>query len=138
MTVLKRKLNLIIKEIDPKTLNGRYLRENLRRIKLFIDDIVDGKITVASASSTSESPDIFNRYETHLVTANGQVTFILGSIPADPSNVRMIINACEMTNGTHFTIVGKNVTFNPITSGFALEVVNEFGDPDIVLFQYMV
>jgi hypothetical protein len=116
------------------------LRENLLRIKAFLDDIIDGNIPVGYASNAgvAQSPDAFNRYEPHFVTSLNQTAFVLVDTPLSPSKVSMQVNGQEMTNGIHFTVVGKNVTFIPGAAGFILELVNEFGEPDLIIFKYTV
>lgn len=135
-----RKIELLIREIDPTTKDGRYMRENLRRIKLFLDALVDGSASVAVSQSavTAQSPDSFNRYEAYYTTSNGQTSFTLAEDPKTPTKVSMQINGQEMTNGIHFTVMGKNVTFVPTAAQFALEVINEFGVPDLIIFKYVV
>ena len=146
MTVLNKKIELLIREIDPTDKNGRYMRENLRRLQLFLDGIVDGSISVgnsqnATTSQTSiisQSPDSFNRYESYLVASNGQTGFTLLDLPKTPDKVAMTVNGQDMTNNVHFTVSGKNVTFIPGAAGYILEAVNEFGVPDLILFKYTV
>lgn len=141
MNALSRKIELLIREITPDDKNGRYLRENLRRIKEFFDAIVDGDITVAVSElsfTSNQSPDPFNKYDAQLVTSNGQTIFNLANEPASPDKVKMVINGVEMTNGVHYTVSGQVVTFNPISAGFTLETVNQFGQPDQIIFTYMV
>ena len=135
-----RRIKLLIREIEPVDKNGRYMRENLKRIKLFLDGLIDGTIPVNTSisSSTGQSPDSFNRYEDYLVTSNGQTAFTLNEFPESPSKVNMQVNGQEMTNGIHFTVVGKNVTFDPVATQFDLEVSNEFGVPDLIIFKYVV
>lgn len=140
MSILKKKIELLIREIDPKDKNGRYLRENLRRIKQFFDDIIDGSIATGISETSliaQESPDAFNYYETQLVVSLNQTIFSLSTTPASPDKVAMAINGQFMTNGVHFTVAGSTVTFNPATAGFILEVSNQFGQPDQVVFQYV-
>lgn len=140
MTILKKKIELLIREIDPKDKNGRYLRENLRRIKQFFDDIISGNVAVAISETSliaQQSPDAFNYYETQLVTSNGQTVFNLLNMPASPTKVAMQVNGQTMTNGVHFTVAGQIVTFIPSAAGFILEVSNEFGQPDQIIFQYV-
>jgi hypothetical protein len=140
MTVVGKKIELLIREIEPFDKNGRYLRENLRSIKEFLDDVVDGGISVGFANNAgaAESPDSFNRYETHLVSIDGQVLFNLADIPKSVDKVNMSVNGQDMTNGIHFGVVGNVVTFDPIAANFILEAVNQFGQPDVILFKYVV
>jgi hypothetical protein len=140
MTIISKKIELLIREIDPSDKNGRYMRENLRRIKLFLDEMVDGGISVGFANNAgaAESPDSFNRYETHLVASNGQVTFALNYLPKTSDKVAMSVNGQDMTNGIHFNVIGNSVTFDPIAANFILEAVNQFGQPDVILFKYTV
>lgn len=135
-----RKVELLIREIDPAAKNGRYLRENLRRIKEYLDALADGTVAVAvsQTAGTAESPDSFNRYETHLVASDGQVAFILNDLPKSNDKVAMAVNGQDMTNGIHFSVAGKNVTFNPTAANFILEANNQFGQPDVITFKYMV
>lgn len=140
MSILKKKIELLIREIDPKDKNGRYIRENLRRIKQFFDEIIDGSVAVAVSEVSliaQQSPDAFNYYETQLVVSLNQTVFSLSNSPASPTKVSMQVNGQSMTNGVHFSVSGSTVTFNPATAGFILEVSNEFGQPDQVVFQYV-
>jgi len=138
---IRKKIELLIREIKPDDHNGRYLRENLRRIKEHLDGIAEGSISVGAAVTAEDADNAAfaeaTSYELHEVTADGQTAFVLDYTPADTSKVRMIINSCEVINGTHFTVVGKNVTYSPLAADFDLELVNELGLPDLVLFQYI-
>lgn len=146
MTVNK-KINLLIREINVITRQGksdknaRLIRENLRRIKAYLDDIIVGDITVgaASNSATSDYADVaeFMSYEEQICTSDNQTAFTLANTPSDASKVRMLVNSCELSNGRHFSVVGKDVTFYPLVAEFELEINNELGLPDIILFQYV-
>ena len=141
MTISNKKISLLIREVDVSTQAGRNLRENLRRIKLFLDELVEGTAAVgladrSNSSDTADYADASN-YEKHLVTADNQITFTLQSVPVDTSKVRMLVNSCELVNGTHFSVVSQTVTYYPLIAGFDLEVLNELGQADIILFQYV-
>jgi hypothetical protein len=135
-------LDLLIREIDPKDKNGRYLRENLRRIKTFLDDVASGSQTLINIQQQLLTIG-FNYSETFDVSVLGQTTFTLANTPSEPEKVRMIINGVEMRNKAlspsyHFSVVGNIVTFDPVNAGFILEAVNELGQPDQVIIQYLI
>lgn len=132
-----KKIDLLIREIDPKEKNGRYLRENLRRIKQFLDDVANGTNTLVNIQNQLLTLG-FNYSEQYDVTVLNQTVFPLLNSPAEPSKVRMTINGVEAINGTHFTVVGNVATFNPIAAGYILEAVNELGQPDKIVFQYII
>ncbi len=130
-----RKLELLIREIsvNDKDKNSRYLRENLRRIKEYIDDIQTGAVAVPLPN-----PSVYNGTDTYNAST-GQISFTLSATPTSPANSRMLINGVEQRYGSlqHFSIAGNIATFYPANAGFTLEKVNEFGQPDIVTFHYM-
>jgi hypothetical protein len=136
-------LDLLIREIDvSQDRNARYLRENLRRIKSFLDDVQAGKTTLVNIQQQLLIIG-FNYSETYYVTVDGQTMFVLANTPSEPGKVRMIINGVEMRNKSagsdlHFAVVGNVVTFDPVNAGFGLELVNEMGQPDQVVFQYII
>jgi hypothetical protein len=143
MTYYKRKIDLLIREIDPADKNGRYLRENLRRIKAFLDELIEGGIAVGTAENANNaliasSPDSFNRYEVQYVSFDNQTNFTLANMPQSPDKVAMAVNGQDMTNGLHFTVSGQTVTFIPGAANFILEQNNQFGQPDIINFKYTV
>jgi len=129
-------LKLLIREISPRTSDGRYIRESFRRIKQFLDDVEAGKKTLVSFSTLGGSPSDFDAVETKDTTVVGQTTFTLTSTPSAPSLVQMEINGIPQTNGEHFTVSGNVVTFDPVAAGFTLETSNEFGQPDRVIIRY--
>lgn len=138
---VRNKIDLLIREIDPTQKNGRYLRENLRRIKNYLDDLSLGVIT--AIENTTVTVNVNNAdiaaatvYETQDCTGDGQTAFTLTFTPVDGTKVRMTINGAEMRNGSDFTVSGTAVTFDDVTAGFALELSNEFGDPDRIIFEY--
>lgn len=142
MTGGNEKIDLLIREIDPSTKNGRYLRENLRRIKVFIDSlsvtttaIANTETTVVVNASNSQIAAA-TVYETQVCTSNGQTVFSLSETPQESGKVRMSVNGEEIGNGVYFAVVGTTVTFDEVTAGFSLEIVNEFGIPDQIIFQY--
>lgn len=102
--------------------------------------MIDGSIGVGYANNAgeAESPDSFNRYEAHYVSSDGQVAFILSDTPKSSDKVAMAVNGQDMTNGVHFVVSGKNVTFVPAEANFILEAVNQFGQPDLIVFKYTV
>ena len=132
MTTLK----LLIREIDPSTHNGRYLRENLRRIKQFLDDVETGAASLVTFQSISGTVDVPDNVESFDVASLGQTVFTLSATPTNPTKATMTINGVQQTNGEHFTISGNIATFNPATAGFTLEVSNEFSQPDRVVVNY--
>ncbi len=132
----KAKLELLIREIDPSTKNGRYLRENLRRIKQYLDSVGDGTIELISYASLG-APTIFDGVYRDVATSNGQTNFTLPDAPATPDLSRMLVNGAEMTYYDHFSISGNTLTFDPTAAGFDLETSNEFGQPDAVTVYYI-
>lgn len=139
------KLELLIREIDvsnAKDRNARYLRENLRRIKQFLDDVSAGTTTLVNVQNNLLTLG-FNYSETYLVTTLGQTSFTLANTPSEPDKVRMLVNGVEMRNKAqgaqyHFDVVGNIVTFDPVNAGFILEDVNELGQPDQIVIQYIL
>lgn len=132
----KTNLELLIREIEPVTKNDRYMRENLRRIKQFLDDVYGGKAELITYSSLGP-PSVFDGVYRSPVTINGQTSFTLADIPAAPSLSRMLINGVEIKYGSHYSITSNIVTFDPVTAGYTLETVNEFGVPDEVAIYYI-
>ena len=128
-------IELLIREMDPSDKNGRYSRENFRRIKQYLDDGAAGKTTIQPVVITSPAP--FNTVDPFDVTIPNQTTFVLSAVPQNPTTTSMTVNGVAQTNGSHFVVSGVNVTFDPIAAGFQLETVNEFGQPDKVVFQHM-
>jgi len=49
--IIKPKIELLVREIKPDTHNGRYLRENLRRIQQLFAGIFEGSLVVGRASN---------------------------------------------------------------------------------------
>jgi hypothetical protein len=128
-------LKLLIREIDPKEKNGRYLRENLRRIEEYLTNAATGKTIIQPVPQ--QTPSIFTNSESFETAVNGQTVFNLAYAPTKPDISRMLINGVEMTYGTHFSISSNVVTFNESNAGFSLETSNEFGDPDRITVHYM-
>lgn len=129
-------VELLIKEIDVSNLkdkNSRYLRENLRRIKEYLDGLQNGAIAIPLPN-----PSVYNGTDTYNATT-GQTSFNLSATPTSPANSRMLINGVEQRYGStqHFSITGNVATFYPVNAGFSLEALNEFSQPDIVTFHYM-
>lgn len=147
MSVVRKQIDLLIREIKVITdrgttdHNGRYLRENLRRIKSYLDGVASGEIAVGVAADAGDAVNADYAaaisYEEHLCTVDNQTAFALNSAPEDSTKVRMLINSCEVSNGRHFTVSGQSVTFYPLVADFELEINNELGLPDIILFQYI-
>jgi hypothetical protein len=129
-------IELLIREIDPSDKNGRYLRENLRRIKQYLDDGASGATTIVPVPVVT--PSQFNYVDPFDVTIVNQTTFNLTATPQSASATTMEVNGVGLTNGTHFDIAGNVATFYPLTAGYQLETSNEFGQPDKVVFKYMV
>jgi hypothetical protein len=129
-------IELLIREIEPSDKNGRYLRENLRRIKQYLDD---GSTGVTAITPTPViPPSQFNYVDPFDVTVLNQTTFNLTATPQSASATTMEVNGVGLTNGTHFDIAGNIATFYPLAAGYQLETSNEFGQPDKVVFKYMV
>lgn len=134
-------IQLLIREIDPTTKNGRYLRENLKRIQNFLNGnrdgtLVQGDTTTVVVDASNSQISAANVYDAQVCTSNGQTVFNLVQTPLDGSKVTMTINGEEFTNGTYYTVVGNVLTFNAVAAGFTLEVSNEFGVPDRLVFEY--
>ena len=127
-------LELLIRELDPSDKNGRYNRENFRRIKQYLDDAAAGTIVIMPVSVPS--PAAFNAVDIFDTTVLNQTVFVLTGTPLIPSNTLMTVNGVEINNGTHFTILGSVVTFKPLVAGYQLEVLNEFGQPDKIIIKY--
>jgi len=49
--IIKPKIELLVREIKPDNHNGRYLRENLRRIQQIFAGIFEGSLVVGRAST---------------------------------------------------------------------------------------
>ena len=136
------RISLLIREVNPATKDGRLLRENLTRIENFLNGNKDGTLVQGGGSTTvnvnAANSDISNAdvYETQVCTSNGQTVFSLSLPPYSSAKVRISINGEEIGNGVYFTVSGSTVTFNAIAAGFALELINEFGIPDQIIFQY--
>ena len=130
-------LKLLIREIDPAEKNGRYLRENLRRIEQFLTDVQAGKTTLININKSLLEIG-FNNYEVQYVSFDGQTNFTLSTTPTEPSKVSMSVNGAELRNGVNFSVVGTTVTFDPISAGFILEAVNELGQPDEIVFKFII
>lgn len=128
-------LKLLIREIDPTEKNGRYLRENLRRIEEYLTSAATGKTIIQPVPQ--QTPSIFTNSESFDTAIDGQAVFNLTATPSNPPISRMLINGVEMRYGTHFSISGNVVTFDELNAGFSLETSNEFGDPDRVTVHYM-
>ena len=134
-------LELLLKQIDTHQPNADIIRENFKRIQQYLLDIGADKILKMQTYIQNNLPSVsqFDRSESFLVTILNQTSFTLTDAPVNPStSSAMYINGCKMTYGDHYTIAGKVVTFYPITAGFQLEVVNEFGQADRVIVFYMV
>jgi hypothetical protein len=131
----RRSIELLIREIDSTTKEGRYLRENFRRIKQYLDDLQSGVQYVPLPPSFT--PAAYNNCDQFDVTVNGQTSFTLVGTPPNPSTSTMLINGVTQTYGPHFDISGNVATFYPGNAGFTLETVNEFGQPDKVIFYYI-
>ena len=129
-------IELLIREIDPSDKNGRYLRENLRRIKQYLDDGASGTTTIVPVPTPT--PNQFNYVDPFDVAVINQTTFNLTATPQSASATTMEVNGVGLTNGTHFNIAGNVATFYPLAAGYQLETSNEFGQPDKVVFKYMV
>ena len=129
-------LNLLIREIKPITHNDRYMRENLRRIKQFLDDVESGAatlVTFQNISGTVSVPDAEDKFN---VTFDGQTIFVLSALPTNPAKAEMRINGAVQVNGEHFSIAANIATFDPVAAGFSLELSNEFSQPDRVVVSY--
>jgi len=131
------KLELLIREINPETKDGRVMRENMRRIKQFMDDVASGAATLITYQNLPGTPQAFDGFYNVLVSVPNQTSFTLPEVSSDDTTVRMLVNGVGLTNGLHFTVVGTAVTFIPGVAGYQLETVNEFGQPDDITFYYM-
>jgi hypothetical protein len=134
MTV-NRSVELLIRELSSNTKDGRYVRENFRRLKQYLDDLQSGSQYIPVPPNFT--PSVYNNVDPFDVVVNGQTTFTLLNTPITPSTSRMVVNGVDQTYAEHFTISGNIATFIPAQAGFNLEAVNEFGQPDKVVFHYM-
>ena len=136
-------LELLLKQIDIQVQNAEVIRENFRRIKQYLDEANVGQIQNIKNVVINEVQNMdftaFNRMESFTVATNGQTVFNLLEIPINPNtSTALFINTAKMIYGVHYTILDNVVTFDPVGAGFALEVSNEFGQPDNVVIYYAV
>lgn len=105
---------------------------------LYISEATGKNDWVLASTGAPPGPGVSFTMDSFDVTINGQTSFTLSNTPSDDTKVVMYINGHRMLNGTHFTVSSTAVTFVPGAAGFQLELLNEFGVPDRVEFEYFI
>lgn len=121
--IVKPKIELLVREIKPVDHNGRYLRENLRRIQQIFAGIFNGSLAVGTAQKAlALSCDVVSIKPTY---ANGKVSYVEGY-----SNTNQIVanRLCKETltynaNNKVASIIKQ--TFSPSNGLTVLETVTE-------------
>lgn len=136
-------VDLLLRQIDTHVANAEVIRENFRRLQQYLKDSgLDDLKTLQKTiiQGVPINPSIYNKTDEFDTVVNNQSSFTLSATPKNPSNAsRVLINGVALTEyGYHFTISGNILTLYPANMGYSLEVLNEFGNPDRVVVNYMI